>query len=156
MSAQTAYKEMEVKHNYILQKINDLRDEGCKCGKEYQKPVARLVWNDLLAKTALNHAIEMEKYNNFSHRSIDGKDIGDRLDAAGYKWRYAGENLAEGQKSFDEAFRDWVKSPTHCKMLMNENMKEMGLSRHGKYWVQHFGTLMPAKTKRTNVTYTEG
>jgi hypothetical protein len=39
---------------------------------------------------------------------------------------------------------------------MNPDMNEVAVSKYGKYWVQHFGKLMPPKTRRTKVTYTEG
>jgi len=120
------------------------------------KPVRPLVWDKTLEKSAHIHAKEMSDYNYFDHHSLNGKDIGERLDALGYKWHYVGENLAVGQKTFDEAMKDWIKSSSHCEMLMNPDMKEVAISKYGKYWVQHFGTVMPPKTRRTKVTYTEG
>ena len=51
-----------------------------------------------------------------------------------------GENIAAGQQSFDEALRDWMKSTSHCKMIMDSTVKEIGVARSGNYWVQHFGT----------------
>lgn len=141
---------------YILYKVNKLRTNGCKCGPKRMKKTTKLTWNETLAYSAYLHAEEMDKHNFFAHRSIDGLDIGDRLDKVGYKWQHVGENLAEGQKTFDEALEDWIESPSHCKMLMNPNMKEMGLSKVGKYWVHHFGTKMPPKSKRGKTYYKEG
>jgi uncharacterized protein YkwD len=34
----------------------------------------------------------------------------------------------------------WLKSPGHCKNIMNKNYKEMGVARVGTYWTQTFGT----------------
>ena len=156
IEAQKYPYKLDVSEQYALSKVNALRAKGCKCGSKKYKPAQALRWDSTLEQTAFNHAKHMLKYNIFSHHSIDGKDIGDRLDQAGYNWQYAGENLAEGQKSFDEAMRDWIKSPTHCKMLMNPDMKEIGIARFGKFWVQHFGAKMPPKTRRTKVRYREG
>lgn len=142
--------------DYALQKVNEIRSQGCYCGSEYMAPTDTLEWNNVLERTAFRHAREMSRYNYFSHKSRDGKDIGQRLDEAGYKWQYAGENLAEGQKSFNETISDWLESKTHCKMLMNPRMKEIGMARYGKYWVQHFGTHMPPNTVRKKVYYREG
>ncbi len=142
--------------DYILDKVNELRSHDCNCGGEIMPAVHPLKWNSVLEKSAYLHAQDMEENGYFSHRSRDGKDVGHRLDEAGYKWHFAGENIGEGQKSFDEVFRDWLESPTHCKMLMNPRMKEMGLASYGKYWVQHFGTKMPPKTVRKKVYYREG
>ncbi len=140
----------------VLEKVNKLRENGCYCDGERMPPVPTLEWHSTLEKSAYMHAKEMQRYNYFDHISINGKDVGQRLDKLGYKWHYVGENLAVGQKDFDHAMRDWIKSPSHCKMLMNPNMTQIGISRYGKYWVQHFGKPMPPKMKRTKVTYTEG
>jgi len=154
--SQRQSQDLGVSKDYILSKINKLRTKGCRCGGKRMKSVAPLSWNRTLEISALQHAIEMKKYNYFGHISINGEDIGDRLDDLGYKWQFVGENLATGQKSFDEAMIDWIKSPSHCKMLMNPNMKEVAISRYGKFWVQHFGAKMPPNTKRTKITYSEG
>jgi len=156
LTSQRVVKGLGVSENYVLEQVNRLRSIGCQCGNSYYKPVGPLSWNKLLEKTAMKHAIEMHKYDFFSHKSRKGEDVGDRFSLVGYKWQYAGENLAVGQKTFDEAFKDWVKSPTHCEMLMNPDMKEMSVSRYGKYWVQHFGKQLPPKTRRKNVRYKEG
>jgi len=154
--AQRAAISLDVSKEYALERVNQLRAKGCQCGDRYYKPAGQLTWNSTLERTAISHAKEMHKYNFFSHRSRKGEDVGDRFSLAGYKWQYAGENLAVGQKTFDEAFIDWIESPTHCKMMMNADMKELGISRYGKYWVQHFGKQLPPKTRRKNVRYKEG
>ena len=145
-----------VSQSYMLKRINKIRKKGCKCGRKRLKSVNALVWSETLAYSAARHADQMSRHDYFAHRSIEGLDVGERLDEIGYKWQYVGENLAIGQKSFDEALVDWMESESHCKMIMNPNMKEMGLSRVGKYWVHHFGTMMPPQTKRVRTTYTEG
>ena len=156
LPAQNSIKDIGVSKEYVLLKINTIRKRGCKCkGLKYQ-PVGALSWNKLLEKSAAVHAKSMYDNDYFSHYSLDGKDIGQKFDDIGYKWQYAGENLAEGQKSFDEALHDWMASPTHCKMLMNPNMVEMGLSKHGSYWVHHLGKKMPDKTKRVGYNYSQG
>ena len=141
---------------YVLAKVNKLRTEGCKCGRKRMKPTHPLTWNETLTLSAERHASDMDRYNYFGHRSRSGADIGDRLDAIGYKWQYVGENLAEGQDSFEEALTDWLESDSHCRMLMNPDMKEMGMAKIGKYWVHHFGTQMPPKYKRVKKYYREG
>lgn len=140
----------------MLLQINNLRKKGCRCDGKYYAPVQKLKWNRLLYISAYKHAKSMHDNGYFSHYSPDGKDIGDRLDLIGYRWQYAGENLAEGQKSFDEAMHDWIASPTHCIMLMNPNMEEVGVARYGDYWVQHFGKRMPKNSRRINERYTDG
>lgn len=107
------------------------------------KPVRTLEWNDTLEQSAFRYARHMRRHGIFGHHSIDGKDVGVRLDEFGYRWQYAGENLAEGQESFEEVLKDWIKSESHCKMLMNPNMKETGIAYFRGMWVEHFGTKLP-------------
>jgi len=132
----------------MLKKVNNIRENGCFCDETYMPSTGPLVWNETLYKSALGHAKEMSRYNYFAHYSVDGKDIGDRLDRYGYNWQIAGENLGEGQKSFDEVLRDWQRSKSHCKMLMNPKIREMGVARHGRFWVQHFGKQIPRDYKK--------
>lgn len=142
--------------NTVISTINDLRSESRKCGKKYMQAVDPVVWNNLLYATAASHAEDMLDKNYFGHISKDGRDVGDRFDELGYNWQFAGENLGEGQETFREVVKDWMESPSHCRMIMNADMKEMGLSKRGRFWVQHFGTQMPKNYKRTNTRYSEG
>jgi len=127
------------KQELMLEKINKLRAKGCNCNGEFMRPVGPLTWSSTLMSSALFHARDMKRRNYFSHYSPNGNDIGDRLDAVGYKWSYCGENLGVGQQNFDEVFEDWIKSQSHCKMLMNPEVKEVAVASVGTYWVQHFG-----------------
>ena len=138
----------------ILAKVNEIRQEGCKCGGVKMAPTTTLSWNDQLEYSALLHARDMKKYNFFGHHSQDGKDVGSRVEAIGYRWLVIGENLGEGQKTFDEVLHDWIKSPSHCEMLMNPKVTEMGVAKYGRFWVQHFGK--PADPSKKLKRYTQG
>lgn len=127
----------------MVNQINKIRAEGCYCGDEYKKSVGPIRWNDTLYKSAMTHAKQMHKFNFFSHYSRDGKDVGQRLTAHGYPWQVVGENIAEGQVNFKQVLDDWIKSETHCKMLMDERVDEMGIARYKRFWVQHFGKQLP-------------
>lgn len=122
----------------ILKTINSIREEGCRCGGKKMLPVKPLIWNEQLEHSADRYAKHLKRHNWFSHYSKDGKDIGERIDDIGYNWQIVGENIAEGQQNFNEVMEDWMESPSHCEMIMNPNVTEMGLARVGKYWVQHF------------------
>lgn len=154
--SQSSITDLGVGKQYVLRKVNEIRNKGCTCNGQVYKPVGKLIWNQKLEESALLHAKSMHKNDFFSHFSLDGKDIGARLDDVGYTWQYAGENLAEGQKSFDEALEDWMESPTHCKMLMHPEMREMAISKYGTYWVHHLGKQMPPKTRRLRTHYSQG
>lgn len=133
----------------MVNQINLVRTEGCYCGDEYQKSVDPVKWNETLYQSALTHAKQMHEYDFFSHYSRDGKDVGQRLTEHGYPWQVVGENIAEGQVNFKQVLEDWIKSETHCKMLMDERVDEMGIARYKKFWVQHFGKQLPPNAKLT-------
>ncbi len=123
----------------MLSTVNKLRAKGCFCGKEYMPPVRPVKWNKVLYQSAYDHAKDMSRYNYFSHYNSKGLSIGKRIDQYDYPWRYVGENIGEGQKTFREVFIDWKNSKSHCKMMMNPKMKEMAVARYDRFWVQHFG-----------------
>ena len=129
----------DLNNDVMVKKVNEFRNEGCTCGGEKMSPVKSIIWNKKLYSSAFSHADDMKRYKYFSHFSRSGQDVGERVDRFDYKWTVIGENIAEGQKNFDEALEDWIKSPSHCKMIMDPNVTEMGVARSGRYWVQHFG-----------------
>lgn len=126
----------------MLSKVNKIRAEGCYCGRRWMPPTHSVKWSPILEKSAMNHALDMSEHHFFAHFSHNGENIGQRIDLIGYKWKYVGENLGEGQSNFDEVLEDWLKSRSHCQMLMNENMQEMAIINYKSYWVQHFATPM--------------
>lgn len=133
LSAQSDQQE------YMLDRLNELRANGCTCGKQYYGPVRSLQWDNTLESSALNHANDMKEKKYFSHYSKDGKDIGDRIFAVGYNWSFVGENLGIGQKDYEEVFQDWIHSESHCQMMMSPDVTEVAIVKVGKFWVQHFG-----------------
>jgi len=123
----------------VLNMINTIRQSPGECNNIYKRPARQLSWSDLLEQSAMTHAREMKQYDYLDHYSIDGKDIGDRIDVTGYEWRLVGENLAFGQRNLKTVFSDWLESPEHCRLLYHPHMKELGMARVGEYWVLHLG-----------------
>ncbi len=131
--------EATLEKSEMLNAVNAIRIEGCQCGNKRMPPVSKLKWNEKLERSALSHASDMAKHRYFSHYSRKGEDVGKRVDKFNYNWLVVGENIAEGQRNFQEAMQDWLKSPSHCKMIMDPKVDEMGIAKSGRYWVQHFG-----------------
>ena len=132
----------------VLNHINQIRTRGCNCGTTYMPPVAPVVWNDQLATAAAGHAKDMAINNYFSHESLNGDQIKDRFEKAGYGTsgfqRYViGENIAAGQQSIEQVNQDLFKSEKHCKNLMNPVFKEVGVYVYNYYWVEDFGGRFP-------------
>ena len=129
-----------VNKTVLLQLINDARKKGCNCGDTYYASAPAVTWNDLLEKAAYNHSSDMFQNKYFSHTGSDGSGSGERINQAGYTWKYYGENIAEGYRTEQEVVDGWLHSPGHCKNIMNRNYSEMAVARVGDYWTQEFGS----------------
>lgn len=129
-----------VNKNLLLQLINDVRKKGCQCGDTYYYPAPALTWNDKLEEAAQVHSEDMFQNKYFSHISADGKRAGDRMEKAGYHWLMFAENIGLGYKAEKDMVDGWLKSPGHCRNIMNKSYREMGAARVGNYWTQTFGT----------------
>lgn len=123
----------------ILKLVNEARKKGCQCGTTYYEPAPPLTWNEALEQAALEHSHDMFVNKYFSHTAPDGSRAGDRIAKAGYHWTMYGENIGLGFRNEKEVVEGWLKSPGHCKNIMNRDYKEMGVARVGNYWTQNFG-----------------
>jgi len=150
----------------MLELINAARSEGRECGEYgYMPPVPPVTWNEKLYAASLEHSKDMAISNVFSHTgsgtSSDvtaqalhpgtGSGVDERIEYNGYRdWQRYGENIAAGTSMDEaaEAMEGWLESPGHCKNIMKESFKEVGMavyffedSHYKYYWTQDFGTL---------------
>ena len=128
-----------VNRSVLLQLVNEVRQKGCQCGDTYYYPTTKVSWNSQLELAAYNHSSDMYQNQYFSHTSQDGSNAGARIDRTGYNWMAYGENIATGYTTEQQVMDAWIKSPGHCKNIMNKAYKEMGVARVGNYWTQEFG-----------------
>ncbi len=126
----------------MLKLVNQIRSEGCQCGKYYMPPAPPLQWNSKLEKAAKLHAKDMNANNFIGHRGSNGSKISDRIRSAGYYWGAVGENVSWGYKSLEGAVLGWKESPDHCVTLMSASYKDFGAAKEGIFWVQNFGRKM--------------
>lgn len=138
-SSETFNTRSTVNKTVLLNLVNAARKKGCQCGDKYYPPAPALTWNTLLEKAALDHSNDMHQKKYFSHTSKNGSTAGVRIEAAGYRWQTYGENIAMGYGSEKAVFDGWLSSPGHCKNIMNNRYKEMGVAKVGDYWTQDFG-----------------
>lgn len=132
----------------VLRLTNEARSKSRKCGGKRMKKARPVSWSDVLAATAHGHSTDMATADYFSHYAPSGASPFDRIRAAGYTYRAAGENIAAGRSLGDPAavVRAWLKSPGHCRVIMNGTYKELGVGRvegsgkWGIYWTQNFAT----------------
>lgn len=96
-------------------------------------------YNALLYSAAKGHADDMFAQNYFSHTSLDGRELDDRVNATGYQWRRIGENIGRGQRDEEEILLGWVNSPGHQANNVHPDFEEFGLAKAGsgsqQYWV---------------------
>lgn len=84
----------------------------------------------------------------WAHYSPSGKDPWGFILRAGYKYSYAGENLARNFNNANEAVVAWMNSPTHRDNILNSKYQDIGISVvHGNLngeettlIIQEFGT----------------
>jgi uncharacterized protein YkwD len=128
----------------VLRLVNKARGVARKCGSSRYKAAGPLRWDSTLAKVATAHSVDMAGHDYFSHYSRNGKTPFQRMKAAGYRYYSAGENLAAGFGSPASVVKAWLKSPGHCKNVMNRSYRELGVGfatggTYGTYWAQEFG-----------------
>jgi len=129
-----------VNKNVLLKLVNEVRAKGCQCGDTYYNPAPAVSWNSQLEQAAFFHSVDMFQQKYFSHIAPDNSRGGTRIERVGYSWKAYGENIAMGYNNEKAVLQGWIKSPGHCKNLMNKAYTEMGVARAGTYWTQEFAT----------------
>ncbi|MDR7272910.1 uncharacterized protein YkwD [Pelomonas saccharophila] len=133
----------------VLARLNALRAQPQACGERVWPAVAGLRPSPVLTESARRYARELAARDRIDHVGAGGTSLRTRLREAGYLMRSAGENLAGGPETLDEAMAQWLASPAHCENLMAPDFQEFGLAcvpgpgKLQRYWVLHLAT--PAK-----------
>ncbi|MBK9573941.1 MAG: CAP domain-containing protein [Rhodoferax sp.] len=129
-----------------MQRLNTLRSVGAVCGSTVYPATGPLVWNTLLLQASGGHSSDMARNNYFSHTSLDGRIMEQRVQAAGYAYTALGENIAAGQTTAQSVIATWTNSPGHCRNLMNPVYRDVAVacvrsdaSNYGYYWTMNLG-----------------
>jgi hypothetical protein len=88
--------------------------------------VAALALNGLLDNAAQAKANDMAARDYWSHNTPDGQTPWTFMDAAGYKYQLAGENLAYGFATAADTLTGWMNSPGHRANILNGGYTEVG------------------------------
>ncbi len=131
----------------VLVLVNQRRAAGATCGGAPYAPVAPLTMNGTLRTAARLHSQDMAAQNYFSHTSLDGRTLSQRMTNAGYAGAFPwGENIAAGQPTPQAVVDAWMSSSGHCTNIMNGSYRAIGVgyafragSTYGDYWTQDFG-----------------
>lgn len=105
-----------------------------------------------LTEAALNKATYMFAKNYWAHTAPDGTEPWKFVLEAGYKYRFAGENLARDFATPEDAVAAWMNSPTHKDNLLSAKYQDTGIAVvkgelngvQTTLIVQMFGTKMSA------------
>lgn len=96
--------------------------------------------SDELCKVADVRAKEIVK--SFSHTRPNGTSCFTAFKENGVSYRYAGENIAYGQKTATIVMNAWMNSAGHRANILNKNFGKIGIACYNfngvKYWVQLF------------------
>ncbi len=87
-----------------------------------------LTYNDKLATAAYNKAQDMFTKNYWAHFGPDGKTPWDFILNSGYRYEYAGENLAKNFLFSDGVVSAWMNSQSHRENLLKPSYTEVGFA----------------------------
>lgn len=90
--------------------------------------LAPLTYNAQLSQAAAAKAQNMFEENYWAHYSPSGKDPWGFIQKAGYKFTYAGENLARNFQNSDDVVKAWMNSPSHRENIVNGKYQEIGVA----------------------------
>lgn len=96
--------------------------------KRAEQGLSPLVINGQLNEAAQRKAGDMFAFNYWSHVSPSGRNPWSFFQEVGYKYLYAGENLARDFMDSQAVVGAWMNSATHRDNLLNKNYQEIGLA----------------------------
>ena len=93
-----------------------------------------------LSKMAHEKSRDMSANGYFSHTSPKYGSPFDMMKKYGISYRYAGENIAMGQRTPEEVVKAWMNSEGHRKNILSPNYNYIGVGyvAQGNYWTQEF------------------
>jgi uncharacterized YkwD family protein len=93
-----------------------------------------------LSKMAREKSRDMSANGYFSHTSPTYGSPFDMMKKYGISYRYAGENIAMGQRTPEEVVKAWMNSEGHRKNILSANFNYIGVGyvSQGHYWTQEF------------------
>jgi uncharacterized protein YkwD len=105
-----------------------------------------VVLDDRLTAAARGKLFDMLKRDYFAHRSPDGRQPWAFMQAAGYRFQAAAENLAKGYDDARDLQRAWMTSHGHRANILNPLFTQIGVADANGIVVVMFGR--PAGLRR--------
>jgi len=97
-------------------------------GNRAELGIGQLSVNPLLTVAAQEKANDMARNSYFAHTSPGGVAPWHWFEVAGYKFSYAGENLAVNFTDSSAIDVAWMNSPLHRANIVNGNFTEIGIA----------------------------
>lgn len=79
-----------------------------------------------LSAAAKDKCHDMVDKNYWSHKTSDGQEPWIFMKAEGYRYEYAGENLAYGFATNKKVVDSWISSPEHYENIVKPNYVDVG------------------------------
>lgn len=115
-----------------------------------QYGLTQVALNDKLNRASEIHAADLAKHGIAAHVGTDGSTHSERAQRQNYYFQMIGENVATGQKSWDQVFQAWKDSPGHNKNLLAKGVTDFGIAlvyepttTYTTYWAMLVGTPQP-------------
>lgn len=118
--------------SYAAQVVTLVNQERAKAG------LSPLSSHAELANMAMAKAKDMKNNNYFDHHSPTYGSPFDMMKSFGISYRYAGENIAMGQRTPQEVMDAWMNSPGHKANILSKNFTSIGVAYYNGAWVQEF------------------
>lgn len=112
-----------ISSNVDQKKIIELTNE-----ERTKKGLPTVKENESLSKAAALKAQNMFTENYWAHFAPSGKTPWDFILGSGYKFTFAGENLAKNFYSSQDVVSAWMASPTHRDNLLNNKYQDIGVA----------------------------
>ena len=97
-----------------------------------------LEWEEDVSEVAYQHSKDMNDNNYFSHYSLNGDGLKERLAITGLFYISAGENIAAQYPDAPAAVEGWLNSEGHREALLQEEYTHLGVGVYRFYYTQNF------------------
>jgi len=121
--ALTGTKVLGYSSNITPERIIELTNQ-----KRAAAGLSPLKLNSLLSEAARRKAADMFAFNYWAHNSPSGRNPWSFFKEVGYKYLYAGENLARDFRDPESVVEAWMNSPSHRENIMNSKYQEIGVA----------------------------
>ena len=116
--------------------------------------------NSQLDRSAQGHSDDMVRRGYFAHNSPNGATPFQRMNAAGYRGSFLGENIAAGYPTPAGVMQAWMSDVGHCQNILRPQFRDIGIGVNPRgirsvgsgpaTWTQDFGLPLGARPPSTN------